>query len=219
MLRIGTELRGLQRGLLVFAGLALAAISVARAGGGQPDADFQAQLAAGEFAPALAGRPKVANPQQRDAALAQVAAAQAQAGAPDAAVATVAQVGDDRARAHILAQPGGNGANGNNANGNNKNNGADFQPLMDLIQNTVATKSWIDNGGNGTISDFPTGVSVDPSGVLRPLMREARSGDLAALRTASLQRAGQDDVRRSSPLRMISLTRLEKQIELNAAVG
>ncbi len=54
--------------------------------------------------------------------------------------------------------------NGNN----NNNNGADFQPLMDLIQNTVATKSWIDNGGNGTISDFPTGVSVDPSGVLRP---------------------------------------------------
>ncbi len=50
-------------------------------------------------------------------------------------------------------------------------------------------------------------------------MREARSGDLAALRTASQQRAGQDDVRRSSPLRMISLTRLEKQIELNAALG
>ena len=31
---------------------------------------------------------------------------------------------------------------------------ADFSSLMDLIQNTVATKTWIDNGGNGTISEF-----------------------------------------------------------------
>ena len=80
-------------------------------------------------------------------------------------------------------------------NGQNNANGADFKPLMDLIQNTVATKSWIDNGGNGTISEFPTGVWVDPDGVLRPLMKEARSGDLAALRTAQLNKAGgQDDV-------------------------
>ena len=32
---------------------------------------------------------------------------------------------------------------------------ADFQPLMDLITNTIATKAWIDNGGNGTISEYP----------------------------------------------------------------
>ena len=83
----------------------------------------------------------------------------------------------------------------------------------------MATKTWADNGGTGTISHFPTGVWVDPKGVLRPLMKEARTGDLAALRTNSQQRAGQDDVRRSSPLRMISLTRLEKQIQLNAALG
>ena len=108
------------------------------------------------------------------------------------------------------------GGGNDNQNGANK---ANFQPLTDLIQNTVATKSWIDNGGKGTISDFPTGVSVDPNGVLRPLMREARSGDLASLRAASKRSAGQDDVHRSSPLRMISLTRLEKQIELNAALG
>ncbi len=39
-------------------------------------------------------------------------------------------------------------------------NGADFKPLMDLIQNTVATKSWIDNGGNGTISEVPSSLSL-----------------------------------------------------------
>jgi hypothetical protein len=36
----------------------------------------------------------------------------------------------------------------------------DFKPLMDLIQNTIAQKSWVDNGGNGTISDFPTTLSL-----------------------------------------------------------
>lgn len=60
---------------------------------------------------------------------------------------------------------------------------------------------------------------VDPNGVLRPLMKEARTGDLAALRTKIQQSAGQDNVRRSSPLRMISLNKLEKQIQLNAALG
>ena len=30
-----------------------------------------------------------------------------------------------------------------------------FQPLEDLITNTVATKTWADNGGTGTISQYP----------------------------------------------------------------
>jgi hypothetical protein len=208
--------------LAAFAGLAIVVLTAPTAKSQQLGADIQAQLAAGEFAPALQAAQQAANPQQRDAALAEVAAAQAQAGAPAAAVATVAQIGDDRARAHVLAAVGNNAGNNNNNGGNgnnNNNNGANFQPLMDLIENTVATKSWLDNGGNGTISDFPTGVSVDPSGILRPLMREARSTDLATLRSASQQRAGQDDVRRTSPLRMVSLTRLEKQVELDAALG
>jgi hypothetical protein len=40
------------------------------------------------------------------------------------------------------------------------NNRVDFQALMDLIQNTISTKSWIDNGGNGTISDVPSHLSL-----------------------------------------------------------
>jgi hypothetical protein len=190
--------------------------------GDQPDAGLQAQLAAGEFAPAIAAAQLAADPKQRDAKLAQVAAAQIQAGAPAAAVQTVARVGDDRLRAHILAGVGvgGGGMGVGGVGGANGNGQANFQPLIDLITNTVAPKTWADPaGGPGTISPFPTGVWVDPGGVLRPLMKEARSGDLAALRANSRQQAGQDDVRRSSTLRMISLTRLEKQIQLNAALG
>jgi hypothetical protein len=37
---------------------------------------------------------------------------------------------------------------------------ADFKPLMDLIQNTIMTKSWVDNGGNGTMSELPTSLSL-----------------------------------------------------------
>jgi uncharacterized protein YfaS (alpha-2-macroglobulin family)/tetratricopeptide (TPR) repeat protein len=36
----------------------------------------------------------------------------------------------------------------------------DVKPLEDLLQNTVATKSWIDNGGNGTISEIVVGNRV-----------------------------------------------------------
>jgi hypothetical protein len=183
-----------------------------------PDAGLQAQLAAGEFAPALAAAQNAADPKQQNAMLAQVAQAQFQAGAPDAAVKTVARVGDDRLRAHILAGVGVGGGAG--AGAANQNNGqANFQPLMDLITTTVATKTWADNGGAGTLEKFPTGVWVDPQGVLRPLMKEARSGDLAALRCRSQQVLGKDDPRQSSPLRMVSLTRLEKQVQANAALG
>ncbi len=204
---------------MLLAGLGLLGSMVSASRGDQPDAGIQAQLAAGEFAPAVDAAQQAADPKQRDAVLAQVAAAQVQAGAPAAAVKTVAHVGDDRLRAHILAGAGvpAGGAAGGAAGA--ANNGADFQPLKDLITNTIATKTWVDNGGTGTLSDFPTGVWVDPQGVLRPLMKEARTGDLAALRTNNQQRVGQDDARRSSPLRMISLTRLEKQIQLNEALG
>ena len=219
MLGTGTVRGGLRQALVLLAGVGLVGSMVSWARSDQPNADIQAQLAAGEFAPAVNAAQNAADPKQRDAMLAQVAAAQAQAGAPAAAVATVARVGDDRLRAHILAgvaPPAGGAAGGAGAAGNAA---VDFGPLENLITSTIATKTWSDNGGTGTISHFPTGVWVDPKGVLRPLMKEARTGDLAALRTSNQQRAGQDDVRSSSPLRMISLTRLEKQIELNAALG
>jgi hypothetical protein len=216
--RTGT-VSGLRRAWVVLVGLGLVGASIATTRAGQPNAEIQAQLAAGEFAPVIDAAQKAADPKQRDALLAQVAAAQNQAGAPVAAVKTVARIGDDRLRAHILTQQGIQGGNqGGNANQNNAN-GADFKPLMDLITNTVSPKSWTDGGGNGTISEFPTGVWVDPKGVLRPLMREARNGDLASLRDNSEQRFGQGDARRSSPLRMISLTRLEKEIQTNEALG
>ena len=51
----------------------------------------------------------------------------------------------------------------------------DLMPLRDLLQNTVATKSWIDNGGNGTISDIVVGNRVLLGQVLCRRRRFTRS--------------------------------------------
>ena len=160
---------------MLLAGLGLVGSMVSVSVGDQPNADIQAQLAAGEFAPAVDAAQKAGDPKQRDAMLAQVAAAQVQAGAPAAAVKTVARVGDDRLRAHILAGVGAPAAGGAAVAGANPN-GADFEPLEDLITSTVATKTWVDNGGTGTLSHFPTGVWVDPSGRVAPLDERSPHG-------------------------------------------
>ena len=174
---------------MLLAGLGLLGSMVSASRGDQPDAGIQAQLAAGEFAPAVDAAQQAADPKQRDAMLAQVAAAQVQAGAPAAAVKTVARVGDDRLRAHILAgvAPRRRRAGGASRRGNP--NGADFEPLKDLITNTIATKTWVDNGGTGTLSIFPPAFGSIPRACCVPLMKEARTGDLAALRTNNQQRA------------------------------
>ena len=180
--------------------------------------DLNAQIAAGEFAPAVAAAQQAPG-QQRDAMLGQIAQAQAAAGAPAAAVKTVGQIGNDKVRADILAQPGGAGGGagaGQNQQANNAQH-ADFQPLQDLITQTVATKTWQENGGNGTLSPFPTGVSIDPSGMLQPLMKN--NDDLAKLRATSQSGEVSGGVHHSSPLRMVSLTKLEKQLQLNRALG
>ncbi|NQT15038.1 MAG: DUF1598 domain-containing protein, partial [Planctomycetes bacterium] len=178
------------------------------------DAAIQEMLDAGEFAPAVAAARRIAVPRERDAVLAQIAAAQARAGARQASVGTASQISDDRARAQALsdmaAQPLGGRGGGTMA---------DFDSLIDLITTTIAPESWEDVGGVGTIAPFPTGVYVDPQGVLRPLVSGDDTGQLGALRDSSRPRAEQEDVRRSSPLRKVSLPRLEKHVQLLLAAG
>jgi hypothetical protein len=89
---------------------------------------------------------------------------------------------------------------------------------MDLITDTVQPPTWEKVGGPGAIAPFPTGVWVDPQGLLQPLMKEA-GRDLAELRAASAPKGRQDNARRNSKLRMISLPRLEKQVQLCLAAG
>ncbi len=178
------------------------------------DALIRAQLEAGEFAPALARARAAAAPEQRDARLARIAAAQAGAGARDASLRTAAEISDDRTRtqtlSRVVAQPLGGRGGGSQA---------DFDSLMDLITATIDPDSWDTIGGPGSIAPFETGVRVDAQGVLQPLLRREQTGSLAALRAASAAGGRSENVRRSSPLRKVSLPRLEKHVQLRLAAG
>ncbi|HUT09547.1 MAG TPA: DUF1598 domain-containing protein [Thermoguttaceae bacterium] len=178
------------------------------------DALIRAQIAAGEFAPAVAAARAAADPQRRDRLLAEIAVAQAAVGAREGALRTVAEMYDDRNRAEALSRIAAQlfGGRGGGAQ-------ADFDPLIELITSTIAPASWETVGGPGAIAPFATGVYVDAQGVLRPLMKQKVTGTLGTLHAASAVQAGQEDVRRSSPLRKVSLPRLEKQIQLRLAAG
>ena len=78
-------------------GLCVVAVWVLPAAAEPPqDALIQAHIAAGEFAPAIALAQQAADPQQRDAWLAEIATAQARAGNRDASLRSAAEIGDDR---------------------------------------------------------------------------------------------------------------------------
>ncbi len=182
--------------------------------GADDNALLQAQLAAGEFAPAMAAANAADDPARRDRWLGEIAAAQAAGGDRGAALRTAESIADDRSRSEslsqVVAQPWG---------GRGGANQADFESLIELITSTVSPLSWVDAGGAGSIEEFPTGVYVDPDGVLRRVEQRDATGTLDALRTAAARGTGQDDVRRTSPLRKVSLPRLEKHAQLRWAAG
>jgi hypothetical protein len=175
---------------------------------------IQAFLEAGEFAPALDLARKCTDAKQRDAMLGRIAQAQASAGARHASLLSVSEMTDDRARAGTLkemaATPPGAGGGGPEP---------DFDSLIDLITSTVKPTSWDTVGAPGSIKPYPNGVWVDPKGTLRAMKTQEADSDLAALRAASLPRDGQEDVRRSSNLRKVSLPRLEKAVQMRLAAG
>jgi hypothetical protein len=96
---------------------------------------------------------------------------------------------------------------------------ADFDSLIQLITSTIQPESWEDVGGPGSVEPFATGVVIDPQGTLRKTVSAASSGELSVLRRAVAFRSPDDNVQNTSPLRKISLPRLEKELQLRAAAG
>jgi len=203
---------GNSRAGVLAAAIYLAGLATAEAQA--PDVLFQAHLRAGEFAPAMALAQNAPDAQQHDTRLAQIAAAQARVGARRAALRSAAEIYDDRVRSQTLRQIAAEPLGGHGGGSQ-----ADFDSLIELITTTIAPTSWDEVGGPGSIAGFPTGVYVDPQGVLQPLMRNDHSGRLTALLASSFPAARPGDLRRSSPLRMISLPRLEKHVQLRLAAG
>lgn len=195
--------------------LALAMLSAAPAArGADPAAEVQARLEAGEFGPALAAARAAANPALRDQLLGQIAAAQARAGARLGTLDTLADISSDQMRTQAMSQvatPSAMGARGGMTM-------ADFQSLIDLIQATVAPDTWDTVGGPGAISPFQGGVYVDTTGLMRKLPAEV-DRSLVSVRRMSLNVGQTGNPRKSSVLRKVSLPRLEREIQLLAALG
>ncbi len=176
----------------------------------------QAHLAAGEFGPALDVAVSAATPEEQAALLRLVAQAQVAAGEFHAARATLKRLppgwARDEDRAAVAEQQALAGGFG-----------ADFTQLIDLIQNETGNEDygpWVDiHGTGGTVSQFDSGVRVDPRGVLALASARESDGRLAALSDRARTAALNDDLARASELRVVSLTRLERAIADRLAVG
>jgi hypothetical protein len=208
---------GIRRRAAWVAGVGInAAFAVALAAAEPPSAELlEEQLAAGEFAPAVAAAGQIEAGPKRDQWLAQVAQAQARAGDRGAAFHTLASLGDDRRRAtaltktrEILPAPGAAGGTQ-----------ADFDSLIELITSTVRPTTWDEVGGPGSIQEYQNGVYVDAAGELRRALAPRKAEGLATARLAALRADKNADSRLVSPLRKVSLPRLEKHVQLRLAAG
>ncbi|MFM7070925.1 MAG: DUF1598 domain-containing protein [Planctomycetota bacterium] len=186
-----------------------------------------AHIAAGEFGPARVLAQNLGAAQQ-DAALAAMAAAQLRGGALGGFANNFRGIGNDQVRTGFM--PGGFG-NGGFTNGQSffgpppvAAGGAamaDFDSLITLIQNSTGKPApgWTDDGGVGTVEEFRNGVFVDANGVLIKGLARANAGSLTELRSSALSSNGNIDVRRSSGMRKVSLSRLEREVQLRRLLG
>lgn len=96
---------------------------------------------------------------------------------------------------------------------------ADFTQLIDLIQQETSGP-WVDlDGTGGTISSYDTGVRVDPNGQLALLSQEDYEGRLEDLGIQARKADLNQDMAQPSSLRVVSLTRLEKEIARRLELG
>ena len=186
--------RGLVRGAALAAMLTTG--SLAQAGDSAADR-VAAALGSGAFNDAAIAARDAETPEQRASLLAQVAAART---AGDAVV--------DRVAGMAPQQPELNGGTG-----------ADFDTLITLIQNQTAGPWEAVDGTGGTIDSFESGIRVDPTGLLEQPRKLDRSGKLAELRERVRTADLNDDMAAATPLRVLSLTQLEKSVAASLAAG
>lgn len=92
---------------------------------------------------------------------------------------------------------------------------ADFDTLMNLIQQTIDPESWLAAGGTSTMLPYPSGVYVDPQGHMKRVEVDV------ALSKADLQSKGSSTHlwQQPSPLRTVSLKQLDRAIYEHAVSG
>src|SRR5262245_7965204 len=187
--------------------------------GAGPADEVEARLAAGEFGPALAAAGAVNDLALRDKLFGQIAAAQAGAGARRGALDTAVDIASDLARKEALGSMAGGGQSARQPIGARGGfSGADFDSLIDLIIATIGPDTWDDVGGPGAVDSFEGGVYVDSTGLIRKLpIHTDRS--LIAVHRAGREAGQTGDPHKAAVLRKVSLTRLEREVQMLHAQG
>jgi hypothetical protein len=198
----------------------LLAMTAAVALAADPAAVVQERLNAGEFGPALAAAAAAPDAAQRDKLLGDIAAAQAGAGAKLASIETASDISGDLARKAALGSLAASGSQQPEKARGARGGGAfaDFDSLIDLIIATIKPDSWDDVGGPGAIDEFAGGVYVDAGGLLRKLP-PSTDASLIAVRRQAMEASATGNPRQAAALRKISLTRLEREVQLLHAQG
>ncbi|HEY1068199.1 MAG TPA: DUF1598 domain-containing protein [Pirellulales bacterium] len=183
-----------------------------------------AQMDAGEFGPAFATIKSLPPSDVRDHLLAQMAGNQNNLGQMAQAMRAAGLMGSggpaqSGVQNPIVQAPLGGGGIGGASGGGPQ---VDFQSLIDLVRSSTTPRdSWDDQGGPGTIAPFRQGVFVDAAGVLHRQLDVNDANGLAQLRQQGVidLRSPNDEVRTPSPLRKVSLTRLERMVQERALKG
>ncbi|MBM4002682.1 MAG: DUF1598 domain-containing protein [Planctomycetes bacterium] len=214
---------------IILLGLAVGVVAAV-----EPLDTIREHLQAGEF-PAAKSLADQLPPRERDRALAELALAQARTGARAGWAETVRGIRDEQLRYGSLSDTPAKIGSGSSARLNTQNSAsapaatgstrggaaaADFTSLIDLIKKTTGTPKpgWIDDGGVGTVEKFPGGVLIDTQGSLGKL--KAGSGKYFNARHASARaESGNRDIRRESEFRKVSLTKLERELQIRRALG
>jgi hypothetical protein len=174
----------------------------------------EAQLAAGEFGPALETAKSATDASERTSLLKTIAAAQAKIGDFIAADRSISRIPIPESRERAGAD---NAAARHSAAGG----AASAAQLVSLIKTVTGTEQdWEDTDeAKKTPIYWPPGIEVDPNGLLRGLTHEENGQALSGLGHRAREADLNTDMRAKSSLRLVSLTRLEKELSKKLAEG
>jgi hypothetical protein len=112
---------------------------------------------------------------------------------------------------YSLGSAGTPTAKGNNGGSMGGGAQADFTQLIDLITSTIAPSTWDEVGGPGSISEFRGGVHISTNSVLDYL--QVNAPQLVMAKEAAREVHAAQNPHRSSHLRKVSLTRLDRAVQ------
>jgi hypothetical protein len=174
----------------------------------------EAQLAAGEFGPALEAAKAANDAAERTGLLKKIAAAQAKSGDFVAADRVISRIPIPESRERA-------GVDNNMARQSAAGGAASAAQLVSLIKTVTGTETdWEDTEDTKKQPIYwPPGIEVDPNGLLRGLTQEDKGQTLSGLGHKAREADLNADMRAKSSLRLVSLTRLEKELAKKLAEG